>query len=45
MKEFERLDTKLDLLKYLPSRYKEKARKFITLKNKIKKQAIKKSLF
>ncbi len=27
MKEFERLDTKLDLLKYLPSRYKEKSKK------------------
>lgn len=27
MKEFERLDTKLDLLKYLSSRYKEKSKK------------------
>ncbi len=32
MKEFERLDTKLDLLKYLPSRYKEKARKIYNIK-------------
>lgn len=32
MKEFERLDTKLDLLKYLSSRYKEKARKIYNIK-------------